>query len=247
MLMKLIKYDIRYNWRWYMGLFGGLAVFGLSGALVPHINKIGADDFHNPVVIVSTIVYAVTLCVITAIIVQCMVAAVQGYKKGMYGNWGYLTMTLPVKHTQILTSKFVTACFWFNAVSLMSVLSGLLFAYLADSLEFTLNAPAWEMVWDILKGWFIVNLCILSIIGAVYLSVTVANVSLDGRRLGLWGGITGFVVWMALWGFSLFHAINFHYHYPSSESWLVSVHFALFLAAAYAINAALIKRRVCLV
>jgi hypothetical protein len=155
-------------------------------------------------------------------------------------------MTLPVNHSQIIISKCVTAILWFNAVLIVGGLSGLLFAFLAESLNIDLSGFTSAALWESLKIWLIINICLLSVLNAIYLSVTVANVSLKGRRLGVWCGLICFAAWMAVWVYSLYLLVLFFFAHAIDGQWVIIGHFALFAIAAFAINAALIKRKVCL-
>jgi hypothetical protein len=242
MLGKLIKYDLLYNWRMYAVLMGALAAFGLSGALIPDYYNINWNE--NLMSRVFIIVLIIITGVISAAGVQCVVATLRGYRRSLFKRWGYLTMTLPVKSTQLIASKFITAFIWFNAVMITTVLASLLFAFLSGGIEMNFeNFRAGEAVRETLRGWVLINLCVFSVTGAAFLSATVVNVSVNGKQLGFIGGLVCFTAWMTVWGMSLRYAV-IYLAPPLSRVNILPFHFALFLILSYCLNVALMNRKV---
>jgi hypothetical protein len=246
MLGKLIKYDLLYNWRGFMGLITGLLVFGLSGFLMSEIGNMNFDDmsFWQRVMAIANILIWVAIGVAG---VQCIVSIIQGYRRTVFSRWGYLTLSLPTTPAYVLAAKLVTALIWLNIIIIMASGSMLLFAY-------ALDPDAYNASFDFLKTWdfyavyFIINLWVLTLAAVAFLGITTANASIHGRRLGVWCGLACFAVFVTIWGVTMYYG---HRPFVGDAILLTLRHFwfvhsALFLAGAFYLNVWLMKRKVCL-
>lgn len=103
MLKKLIKYDLLYGYKTFLGC---TAIALLYGLLAPQI------DISRWPMLMQLLVTFIPM----AVPVVCVVLVIRLYASSVYGAQGYLTMTLPVKPGRVLLSKTLVAFFWFNVI-----------------------------------------------------------------------------------------------------------------------------------
>lgn len=118
MLTKLIKYDIRSTWRDFTGIF--LAIL-LGVILVPMAMK----NFSNELVQLTAglVAFAIVIAVIAITIINLF----KIYNTNVFSKEGYLTMTLPVKASQILTSKLLVSSMWITLTGIVSIIGMIIF------------------------------------------------------------------------------------------------------------------------
>ena len=104
MLGKLLKYDLRKNMRWMWILFvATLALAGVSRG----VGELGKNSTFFKVlkIFLDTVTYAM----VANCIIQPFIRSFMNFTKSLYGDESYLTHTLPVTKSKIITSKYLTA------------------------------------------------------------------------------------------------------------------------------------------
>lgn len=240
MLLKHIKYDLLYNWKFFVGTMAALLFWG----------ALGIQD--NDISLTLTVVL---FPVLLAVIVLCVVFVLRYYNRSLYGNQGYLTMALPAHAANILAAKAISTTIWFNALIFTGAFSVALFARNVGSL--------FDMFFTSLSSnlyfLFEVNLSMLSSLMTIYLAITVANTAVRGRRLGIPGGIACYIVWMLV-GHLLSQAVYSLFRYPqlymffakalsvkaanNIANWAILLFNIALIAAAFLINVRLIQKKV---
>lgn len=106
MLKKLLKYDLRAMFKYFIPMTIFVFAYSLLGTLFFHIEDIGKYNAAIPrLLIVGTIIGFVLILIAYSIITQGII--VVDFFKTMVTDRGYLTHTLPVKKSSILISKYI--------------------------------------------------------------------------------------------------------------------------------------------
>lgn len=172
MLGKLLKYDIKFGARAFLGMAAVLLLLGLLG----------------PYLIEDATQFATALVVIP-IAVACVILIVQAYNKSLFSGQGYFTLTLPVKPGALIFSKALIAVFWFNVILVSTVVGVVLLVR-----DLGLFSSLITNFWDSFFRWLEINLSALMAILSIYTGVALGNVSVKNRRLGWIGYTVGIAV-----------------------------------------------------
>ena len=123
MLAKLMKYEFRSTARTFLPIYGALLataivtrflMWGDSQAILPN------SFAYN---LVSMLVAFLFVALLVAVFAMVLIITLQRYYKNLLGEEGYLSMTLPVKPWQHITSKLVVSCVWFLVSGVVAMLS----------------------------------------------------------------------------------------------------------------------------
>lgn len=125
MLGKLLKYEFKGNARIlipFYGLILALSVINrlFSGTRV-YDSEIGLIAMN-----ISAFAYGLTFM---AIMLLTAFLVIQRFAKTVYSDEGYLTHTLPVKSSDIIISKTISALLWVGLSGLVAMLSVFIIAY----------------------------------------------------------------------------------------------------------------------
>ena len=216
MLGKLIKHEFKHSARYIMTIYA-CAVAMMLFVLLAMFTKVAWIS-----IVGSVVLYIVGL----VSIVMTLVSIIKNFYDSLYGVQGYLSFTLPVKCSSLLFSKIIMSFFWVIASFLIMGLSILII---------TLNAKkqadgTLDGMWDTIKMsgileilpsgkmmieyaaviLLVVFLAILTFIGFVYFSVTVANT----RPLQNHPKIFGFIIFFASYGITNSIGAKLTYSFP---------------------------------
>lgn len=123
MLGKLIKYDIKSTWRDFTGIY--LAII-LGVILIPLI----FNNINNGIIQLAAGFIAFGICI--AVIVVTVISLFKIFNVNVFSREGYLTMTLPVNATQIVTSKLLVSTMWILLTGIVSCIGIFLFMIVAS-------------------------------------------------------------------------------------------------------------------
>ncbi|MBR3948246.1 MAG: hypothetical protein IKJ70_02455 [Clostridia bacterium] len=198
MLGKLLKHEIRHSARYTMAIYGAafaaMAVTGLS--LLFDSGWLGA--------ISCGMLYIIGF----AAVVTTLVSIIKNFNDTLFGRQGYLTLTLPVKGSELLISKVLVSFLWIVAsFGIMGLTFYVIFVYGKERSGGTMESM-WEIIsvsgiLDMLPSKtaiieFIAVVVILAIstiityVGYVYFTVTVANTRPLQNHPKLYGGLIFF-------------------------------------------------------
>ena len=104
MFVNLLKNDLKKNMRWLWILF--LSTLVISGIARGSRELSEVIGFFN---VVRIIVESLAYTLIANTLIQPFLRSFLNFSKSLYGDESYLTHTLPVKKSQIINSKFLTA------------------------------------------------------------------------------------------------------------------------------------------
>lgn len=201
MLGKLLKYELKHSARYVMSIYGcalAASIFMLLGMLVKvtWITVVG-----------SILLYFIGI----ACVIVTVVAVIKNFYDTLYGKQGYLTFTLPVKCKTLLFSKVLVSFFW---IILSCVLMAVIFALIflnaknqtADAFVGIIDAIKVSGILDTLPSFamivkfllilaFVALMYMLTFVGFVYFSVTVANTRALQNHPKLFGFLIFFLIY----------------------------------------------------
>ena len=202
MLGKLIKNEIKHSARYTMAIYGAafaaMAVTGIS--LLMDSGWLGA--------ISCGVLYVVGF----AAVVVTLVSVIKNFYDTLYSRPGYLTLTLPVKGSSLLLSKIIVSFIWIVAsMVVMGLTLFMIFIYGKERSGGTLESM-WEIVsvsgiLDMLPSKLaivkflvvvviLVVATILTYVGYVFFTVTLANTRLLQSHPKFYGGLIFFAIMM---------------------------------------------------
>ena len=211
MFGKLLKYDLKANYKFMLILYGlALVIAGLT-----RLRTVYDEIFF--VRLMEKILNGVVIGVVINIVINCLMRLWGDFKRNLYGDEGYLTHTLPVKRAELLRAKFATGLI-FMVVSTVVIVVTLMLAYLTPELKEVLQA--WTET--VLGGTEKVGLWVVAIGGLVmleFMAVMCAGfmgLILGYRRLNnrmAWSVVFGFICyigmqWVVLAGIAVTAAVK---------------------------------------
>lgn len=194
MLGKLIKHEFRHSARYHFAILiatvAVTAVVGLSLITDSTLLKVLAS--------------AGLMFTGIATIVITVVSIVKNFYDTMFSRLGYLTMTLPVKGSTLLLSKIIVAIVWvIVGFVAMAVPYSLMIIYASHEAEAIFDVigniasmltellpSASAMVSFLIVMIILAFLYIITYIGYIYFSVTIANTRLFQNHPKLYGSLT---------------------------------------------------------
>ena len=169
MLTKVIKYDIRSTWRDFTGIF--LAIL-LGVILVPMAMK----NFSNELVQLTAglVAFAIVIAVIAVTIINLF----KIYNTNVFSKEGYLTMTLPVKASQILASKLVVSSMWITLTGIVSIIGMIIFTLIITPMGLDELWIGFRTLMEQLDNMSYVSLILLVLLIIIYITKEVAKLFL---------------------------------------------------------------------
>ena len=223
MLSKLIKYDVKSTWRDFAGIY--LTIL-LGVIIVPLVIR----NIDN--MIVNTAVGIIAFGIVVSVIIITVISLFKIYNTNIFSREGYLTMTLPVTPTKIVTSKLIVSTMWIVLTGIVSVIGMIIFTLIMSPgiLNDIVNGVRYVIdLWNgqsmfgiVLFIAFLLLFMILSIVKEVaklFLSCSIAHL----RQLNKWRvpvGILSFFVFTWIESV-LVQGLNriFRPLLPNSELW----------------------------
>lgn len=151
MFGKLLKYEFKSAGKWYLGLYGIIAILSVVLGLwiqtlilrsredISNFNNSATMDTEGWLFMLTIIIFTL---IIGGLMISTLLLILRRFYKNIYSRQGYLTMTLPVTSHQILLSKLVAAIIWQVLALLMVFVSFAIIIGLA-------TIPVWhEMDWS---------------------------------------------------------------------------------------------------
>lgn len=202
MLGKLIKNEIRHSARYTMTIYIAVAALvGVMGlALITKTTWIG---------LMGCLALYVTGI---AVVMVTLVSVIKNFYDTLYGRQGYLTFTLPVKCSTLLISKVIVSFMWI--IVSFAVMIGtylLIFLYARQRTEGTFDllgdAIAISGILEMLPSGIVIAeflavmgilavITILTYVGYVYFTVTVANTRALQAHPKFYGGAVFFLLFL---------------------------------------------------
>jgi hypothetical protein len=179
MLGKLIKHDIRSTWRDFAGIYLVILLgviflpllFGFVNDAVIHI----IAGFFIMGIVISTIV--ITVIMLFSI-----------FNTSVFSKEGYLTMTLPVRGSELVISKLVVSTMWIVLTGIVSMLGILIFVWNTGPTADLIPVLMKVLHYLDAKEYLAIALIFLAVVATIlkeiaklFLSCSIAHLKLLGR------------------------------------------------------------------
>jgi hypothetical protein len=197
MLGKLIKYDIRSTWRDFAGIY--LAI--LLGAIFLPLVFVYVNN-----AVVSVVAGLAIAGIEVASVVITIVMLFRIFNTNVFLKQGYLTMTLPVRGSEVVASKLVVSTMWIVLTGIVSAIGILVFIWNIAPMEQYL--PEIKKALSLLGGreYFAIALIliataasILKEIAKLFLACSIAHAKELGRFRAVLGILSFFVLsWLEI-------------------------------------------------
>lgn len=196
MMLKYIKYEIRGTYKYVLGIMA-LVLILITG-LYTYVNRVARTGEMSTL---GNIFIALSVLIIFGTALATFLYIVGSFRKELYDDRGYLTLTLPLTGNQIVGSKLIVAILWFVILGIGIACYNVVMAYSFSSVElniselFSMIAQAIsirEVAFIILyAGFNLVSMLIL-----IYFSMALGRVTFRNKKIGgLW-----FVIFLVLSG-----------------------------------------------
>ena len=153
MLAKLLKYEMKASARTLVPLYIGTLIVALVCSVQmalfveEHRNgftmRIGSFQTDN---LLTGILFLMFFALCISITVLTIMTVIQRFNTSLIGDEGYLMFTLPVTHTQLLSSKLIGAMLWSVIGGFVMFLSLLMIS--ASGLIMNVDAIYWSDLWQ---------------------------------------------------------------------------------------------------
>ncbi len=208
MLGKLMKYEFKSTARTFLPIYGAL----LATAFVTRLMMWGdagtismnGNFAYN---LISGIVVFLFIALLVATFALSLIVTLQRYYKNLLGEEGYLSMTLPVKPWQHITSKLVVSSVWYIASGVVAMLSFFILMLSRDF--FTQFSHAITQIfswitWDANTVMGTIELILMMLVGMacciliLYASMSLGQLTNKSRKLASFGWFLGLMFAMQM-------------------------------------------------
>ena len=207
MLGKLLKYEFKSTSRVLWFLYAGLIVVALLFGLVLRVELNVGDIFLTGssvqsgsgssliMTILMTALGLIYMLMIYAIFITTVVVIVMRFYKNMLGGEGYLMHTLPVKTSNLIFSKLITACCWMLIATAVVVVSTLVLGLSSGIITEIFKHVEFKEVMQTIRyvfkeigisGWSFGIMMIVSTISTIllyYMSMAIGNLANNHKFL----------------------------------------------------------------
>lgn len=213
MFGKLLKYEFKATYKWYLILFAVLAalsiLMGITAASTTTPSHLQSNYDSSTSVYWALYGFLMLLLVSagSGVYLSNMIITIVRFYKNIFGREGYLTWTLPVTTHQVLLAKLLTAITWslLCTISLGLSFSCLLFtastishANIFDILDFFKNMDVAYILLYLVRQF----LQLVSGILFLYLAMSIGHLFKNNRIL--MSILFAFLLWIILGSISLF-------------------------------------------
>jgi len=121
MLIKLLKYEFLNNYKKFLTMSLSIVLAGSFAAWYKSNNTVITVPSFSDIGVAAFITLGIVLSIFMII---------GDYKQSLFSSKGFLTNTLPVEKSQIITAKIISALFWMNLVIIASFIANLIYSEL---------------------------------------------------------------------------------------------------------------------
>jgi hypothetical protein len=192
MFGKLLKHELRHTARYHFAII----IVSVIATLFMGVSLVTESEALMSMAMFPLILIA------AAVIIVSLVSIIKNFYETIFSRQGYLTMTLPVRGSQLLISKVLISFFWV-IVSYIAAFLPFVFVFLHVKKQLDADNMTDQIVQDIssilpstgsivlVVIFFVITslISILSYVSYVYFSVTIANTRLLNKHPKLFGGL----------------------------------------------------------
>lgn len=128
MFGKLMKYELKATYKWYLIISGVLAILSIFAGLLASSVITGASTFtENTALTIGSIVVLVIFAGYIGLTLTNYIIIIRRFYNNIFGREGYLTWTLPTGSHTVLLVKVTSALIWSIFCFISLILSLLIF------------------------------------------------------------------------------------------------------------------------
>ena len=203
MFGKLMKYELKATYKWYLIISGVLAILSifaglLASSVITGASNYTADTTYTIVGIIALVIFAgyIGLTLTNYIII------IRRFYNNIFGREGYLTWTLPTGSHTVLLVKVTSALIWSIFCFVSLILSLLIFLGVIGLAQqqniFEALGPVFEKIGSslILQSLLFQLLATISGILMLYCAISLGQLFINSRIVMAF--VFGFILWVVL-------------------------------------------------
>ena len=203
MFGKLMKYELKATYKWYLIISGVLAILSIFAGLLASSVITGASTFtENTALTIGSIVVLVIFAGYIGLTLTNYIIIIRRFYNNIFGREGYLTWTLPTGSHTVLLVKVTSALIWSIFCFISLVLSLLIFLGVIGLAQqqniFDLLGPLFEhigasLIWQSLLFQVLAT---ISGILMLYCAISLGQLFINNRIVMAF--VFGFILWVVL-------------------------------------------------
>ena len=203
MFGKLMKYELKATYKWYLIISGVLAILSIFAGLLASSVITGASTFtENTALTIGSIVVLVIFAGYIGLTLTNYIIIIRRFYNNIFGREGYLTWTLPTGSHTVLLVKVTSALIWSIFCFISLILSLLIFLGVIDLAQqqniFEALGPVFEKIGSslVLQSLLFQLLATISGILMLYCAISLGQLFINSRIVMAF--VFGFILWVVL-------------------------------------------------
>lgn len=203
MFGKLMKYELKATYKWYLIISGVLAILSIFAGLLASSVITGASTFtENTALTIGSIVVLVIFAGYIGLTLTNYIIIIRRFYNNIFGREGYLTWTLPTGSHTVLLVKVTSALIWSIFCFISLILSLLIFLGVIGLAQqkniFDLLGPLFEHIGSslVLQSLLFQVLATISGILMLYCAISLGQLFINSRIVMAF--VFGFILWVVL-------------------------------------------------
>ena len=203
MFGKLMKYELKATYKWYLIISGVLAILSIFAGLLASSVITGASTFtENTALTIGSIVVLVIFAGYIGLTLTNYIIIIRRFYNNIFGREGYLTWTLPTGSHTVLLVKVTSALIWSIFCFVSLILSLLIFLGVIDLAQqqniFEALGPVFEKIGSSLiwQSLLFQVLATISGILMLYCAISLGQLFINSRIVMAF--VFGFILWVVL-------------------------------------------------
>ncbi len=203
MFGKLMKYELKATYKWYLIISGVLAILSIFAGLLASSVITGASTFtENTALTIGSIVVLVIFAGYIGLTLTNYIIIIRRFYNNIFGREGYLTWTLPTGSHTVLLVKVTSALIWSIFCFISLILSLLIFLGVIGLAQqqniFDVLGPVFEKIGSSLiwQSLLFQVLATISGILMLYCAISLGQLFINNRIVMAF--VFGFILWVVL-------------------------------------------------
>lgn len=203
MFGKLMKYELKATYKWYLIISGVLVILSIFAGLLASSVITGASTFtENTALTIGSIVVLVIFAGYIGLTLTNYIIIIRRFYNNIFGREGYLTWTLPTGSHTVLLVKVTSALIWSIFCFISLILSLLIFLGVIGLAQqqniFDLLGPLFEHIGSSLiwQSLLFQVLATISGILMLYCAISLGQLFINSRIVMAF--VFGFILWVVL-------------------------------------------------
>lgn len=203
MFGKLMKYELKATYKWYLIISGVLAILSIFAGLLASSVITGASNYtRNTAFTIGGIVVLVIFAGYIGLTLTNYIIIIRRFYNNIFGREGYLTWTLPTGSHTVLLVKVTSALIWSIFCFVSLILSLLIFLGVIGLAQqrniFEELGPLFEQIESslVLQSLLFQVLATISGILMLYCAISLGQLFINNRVVMAF--VFGFILWVVL-------------------------------------------------